>query len=498
MSQAQTRKGSAKKALSYLEAQDYAMAEEEIDAAVAYELEKLKKKGKPEVVKTKTLRAQAQVYAGLAGREDISEEEVEKYIGKTIAVYDQIKAQEEEGSKTYEEIFNSEAPSNLMKMQRSEYDQFYDIFWNRGVPAWEGQDYEMAYDNFEKAYRIKGDTLTGKLAFYSAAFVHDEKESEETEKNLVAIIEELKKTPYDTSDVQLYLQHVRVVAKKAEPFEEVISDNAYELNPSKRQIKPLEEKYKTAKDRADANKRYKSSSAQARYRKYNKQATQYKKELDELTAKVAKMESDNAEARAEANKIYEECLVIVKEGAEKYPDNEVLSSQLITYYAKLDRLDDAVASIEAQLEKNPNDERLNFNLAVLYDQMSDKAEDEAAKKEYYDKAVAQYNRLLEVSPEHVDGMFNLGALYYNSARKINSKKEDLPRTATGSFKDAKKAKAYEAQINDLATKAEEVAKKVVELDADNSRNWNLLAQIYSLQKKYDDAEAAMKKADALN
>ncbi|MEH0158616.1 hypothetical protein V6R21_31535 [Limibacter armeniacum] len=484
-------------------------ADQEV-AKVAAKNEKYKAKGKtdkvqPEVASAKTLKELGDAYTALATSEETPEEQVDEYIEQAKASYLKIKEVEEEKGSVYQEVFNPEAPANVLKGGQSSYDVLYNHFFQAGANAFNENDYQAALENLERAFNVKPeDTTAGKYAFYAAATVAGEASDEEAiaaQEKTVELINKLK--ALDFVDPNMYYQELTFVSKKAAPYEEEISSKQYDIKEAKGNIEKLNKELEQATERADyygkgAGKRYRGSAQKAAENK--KAAADAKAQLEEEKAKLAKLESDVKAAQEKANEVYAQALEVAKQGLEVMPEDETLNAQVVSYYARLDRLDDAIGSIESQLAAKPKDEMLNFNLAVLYDQSAEKAREDgdmAKSQEYFDKAAAQYDNLLSINPENTDGLYNASALYYNRATVYNRELNDLPRSASGSFKDKAKATELEGKIAEMTAKAEPLATKAKDVKPDEAKYWELLARIYTLTKKYDEAEAALKKADEL-
>ncbi len=144
----------------------------------------------------------------------------------------------------------------------------------------------------------------------------------------------------------------------------------------------------------------------------------------------------------------------VKEGFDKYPDDEQLIIDLINYYMAKNQLDEAVEYIDIALAKNPDNPSYYSAKATIYDNATDKMNDEYKKymEESYDhkkeafrernnptklkaaeskrdetlnkalevvknieenlnKAEKLYNESLEVDPKFFNAAYNLGRIY---------------------------------------------------------------------------------------
>ena len=144
----------------------------------------------------------------------------------------------------------------------------------------------------------------------------------------------------------------------------------------------------------------------------------------------------------------------VKEGFDKYPEDEQLIIDLINYYMAKNQLDEAVEYIDIALAKNPDNPSYYSAKATIYDNATDKMNDEYKKymEESYDhkkeafrernnptklkaaeskrdealnkaleevknieenlnKAEKLYNESLEIDPKFFNAAYNLGRIY---------------------------------------------------------------------------------------
>lgn len=502
---AQSRKGSAKKAESYLKAGELAKAEDEIQAAIETELAKLKKKGKPEVVKSKTLLVEGDIYSALATSSETPADQVDGYITKATTAYNKIKEQEEEKSSVYKDVFVSYGPGenpSYVTGKTCKYDLLYNHFLIAGDSAYKLESYDDALVSLEKAFLVKPqDTLAGKYAFYAATNVVAENPTPESEAKVKEIIGQLKALDYNHP--QMYRTLLAIEAKKASDDEDKISELEYDIKDVESSISKLKKDYDKYVERAEyygkgAGRRYRGSQTKAAENKKNAETA--KTDLATQEAKLKELQAEKEAANQRASVVYEKCLEIALEGSKSNPTDTMLSKQVVYYYSKLDKVDEAIASLKAQIKENPSDETLNFNLAVLYDQASEKEREKGnieKSDEFYKSSEAQYKHLLEINASSKNGLYNLAALYYNRAATYSRELNDLPRTSLGEFKDKAKAAEYEKQIADLCAQSEPYAIKVKDLYPEEPKYWELLARIYTLTKEYDKAEEALNKADEL-
>lgn len=470
---------SASKAKTFLDKGDVKAAEQEINAAAEAELAKLKAKGKPEQLSSKTLVIMGDVYRAMATDSTLSANEAMPYVDKALQAYEQVKKQEKEGSSVYKEVFESLPPMmEGMPAKRGKRDQLYDAFFNKGANAFNEQDYAVATDLLEMAFHVNPqDTLAGKYAFYAAA-------SAENDPKTKAIIKKLFDIGYH--DKQAYYTLLSLESKAAQKYEQDLQAADYRLRDAKSGVDRLQKELEQNQERAA----YYSKGDGKRYAGAADKAKQAQKSVTELTAKIAEqnaaikgIEAEIAAAQAGANQVYEKCLAIAKQGAEKNPEDAVMTGQVIGYYARLNRLDDAITSVNAALAKSPSDATLNYNLAVLMDQASDKAReagDMAKSTDLYEKAAAQYDKVIGLNPALTDAVYNAGALHYNRGTVYNRLDQDLPRNAMGDAVDKAKSKEYHDKAVAHAKRALPYAQKANQASPKETKYLNLLLRIYVL------------------
>ncbi|MBD0401722.1 hypothetical protein [Flammeovirga sp. EKP202] len=500
-------KGSATKAASYLAKGEVDQAKTEIENAVGYEKFKLESKGKPVVVKEKTLEIQGDVYSFIARSADTPAEEIPTDIEKAMGAFDEIKARKEESGKesaSYKAVWDNQGVDIATgQIKPSKVDDLWGHFFNIGAEAFNEQDYNKAMNSFKLALLVKGDTTTGKYGFYASALAEDEAADEdvaEIRKTTMMFINKLFEMDYH--DPQQYFALLRYAQADAEPAEMRIDELKYEIRDAETVI---EKATKTAEQSGERYEYY-TKGAGRKYGSARQKAAQAKAEVDEATAELNKAQAtldaankETKELEAKTMEVYEECLAITTKGVKNNPGNPSLTSQMVSYYVKLDKLDEAIASVKEAIAKDPSDEGMNFNLAVLYDQASEKArsnDDDAKADEYFNLAADQYKAVLEINPESKNGLFNLGALYYNRAAAFNKDLQDLPMKGMN-YEDPAKAEELKGKMMEYAKLAAPAAEKVSELAPDESKYLVLLSRIYYMTKENDKLEAVNKKLEAM-
>jgi tetratricopeptide (TPR) repeat protein len=99
-------------------------------------------------------------------------------------------------------------------------------------------------------------------------------------------------------------------------------------------------------------------------------------------------------------------LDVLKEGFEKYPEDNGVLTSMIQIYLDLDRTEDAMKYLELAIAQDPNNATFYYAQATLYD-----------KIENEENAIKMYEKSLSIDPKYFNSNYNLGVLYYNKGVK---------------------------------------------------------------------------------
>jgi tetratricopeptide (TPR) repeat protein len=100
-------------------------------------------------------------------------------------------------------------------------------------------------------------------------------------------------------------------------------------------------------------------------------------------------------------------VAIIKEGFNKYPENQSILIEMINYYLTSNQADEALKLLAVAKASDPSNISYTFAEATLYDKMG-----------RFEDAERSYKACLEINPEFFDAAYNLGVLYFNKAVKI--------------------------------------------------------------------------------
>lgn len=187
---------------------------------------------------------------------------------------------------------------------------------------------------------------------------------------------------------------------------------------------------------------------------------------------IASSEDDDAE----------EAYRLASEARKLYPDDKGLAEFEIQLLLQLDRLDDAMASIESALKNDPD----NTSIVLRYGYLKEKSGD-------IDGALEAYRKTVQLDSEFFEGNYYTGALYLEKARNVITEVNDLPD-------DEWEAKSPEMikQADGLYEEALPYFTKASELKPEDTDIMEILYQIHSRLKNEDKmAEYNKKLSDKL-
>ena len=92
----------------------------------------------------------------------------------------------------------------------------------------------------------------------------------------------------------------------------------------------------------------------------------------------------------------------LKEGFEKYPEDNNILTNMIQIYLDMDKTDEAMKYLDMAIAQDPENATYHFAQGTLYE-----------KIENNEKAIESYKKAIEADPEFFNAHYNLGALYYN-------------------------------------------------------------------------------------
>ncbi len=115
------------------------------------------------------------------------------------------------------------------------------------------------------------------------------------------------------------------------------------------------------------------------------------------------------------NKDTASALEALKEGFEKYPNDNDILTEMISIYLQIDQKDEAMRYLNLAIEQDPTEPQFYFARGSLYDALN---EDE--------KTIENYKKAIELDDTYFNAHFNLGAYYYNKGVEQYEKAIDVP------------------------------------------------------------------------
>lgn len=166
-------------------------------------------------------------------------------------------------------------------------------------------------------------------------------------------------------------------------------------------------------------------------------------------------------------------------GANKYPEDSELATQNIELNLMAGNEQEIINTINAQAEKDPDNENLHYYLGIAYSEMDD-----------IEKAEASYRKALEINPDYLDANINLGGLILNKGidhfNKTNN--ASLPQAEY----DVEIKKAY-----DIFDTALPFLEKAVQLDGASYLALTNLKKYYEIKEDNDKIAELQARIDAL-
>lgn len=141
----------------------------------------------------------------------------------------------------------------------------------------------------------------------------------------------------------------------------------------------------------------------------------------------------------------------LKEGFEKYPENEAIIINLINYYIESGANEEALEYLNIGIEADPDNYSYYFGKGLAYEKM-----------DRVDEAIESYKKSIELKDDYFNTYYNLGALYFNRgvnqieiANEIMDNEEYIIAKAKGDAEFAKALpymeKGHEVNPEDVST-----------------------------------------------
>jgi len=162
----------------------------------------------------------------------------------------------------------------------------------------------------------------------------------------------------------------------------------------------------------------------------------------------------------------EEAYRVVTEAREEYPDDKGLAEFEIQLLLQLDKMDEAMISIEKALENDPN----NSAILLRYGYLKEKSGD-------LEGALEQYKKAVVADPEFFEGNYYAGAIYLDKARDIETEVNNLSDDDWEA-----KSEGMLEQANNLYVEALPYFTMASDLQPDNTDIMEILYRVHSRLK----------------
>lgn len=163
---------------------------------------------------------------------------------------------------------------------------------------------------------------------------------------------------------------------------------------------------------------------------------------------------------------------VIRKGLEKYPDNEGLVREELSYLLTTGQIDEALNNFDKAIAKDPKDATLYYNRGLIYDQMGE-----------FEKAEADYKKAVEVDPKFFDAAYNLGAMYFNAGAEWNNKASNY------GIKEQAEYDAATKKANEYFAKAKPALEQAHEIDPSDKNTMASLVQVYAIMGETEKYKA---------
>lgn len=163
---------------------------------------------------------------------------------------------------------------------------------------------------------------------------------------------------------------------------------------------------------------------------------------------------------------------MVLRAKEDYPTDKDLAAIEIQLLLQMDRLDEAMTSIQTELQKDPNNSALLLRSGYLKEKSGD-----------MDGALADYKKSVEADPEFYDGNYYAGALLIEKAKMTLDKLNEMSDAEWEKMSDS-----VGAEANGYYEDAAKYFENSLKLKSDDTNTMELLYTIFTRLQNEEKAE----------
>lgn len=180
----------------------------------------------------------------------------------------------------------------------------------------------------------------------------------------------------------------------------------------------------------------------------------------------------------------EKAFEIVKEGRQRFPDNQTLVTEEVNAYLMSDRHEEAMEALNVAIGLDPENFSLHFALGFVNDRLAAKTLEESPEggakyEDYLANAEKSYKTSIELNGENFDAVYNLGALYFNRAVKLNE--------VANTIDDMKKFEAARKVADAVFEQSMPILEKAYSINGNDKGVLISLKQLYYRKMTTDDS-----------
>lgn len=174
----------------------------------------------------------------------------------------------------------------------------------------------------------------------------------------------------------------------------------------------------------------------------------------------------------------------VSKGRKAFPENSALLTTELDIYIRSKQYDKALINLDQAIAQNPNDPKSKiyyYNKGVILHTQMKKPEE----------ALPAYSKAIELDSSYSDALYMHGLIYYDKAKAVTEKMNELPLNAKAKYDAAKK------EQQDLFKQALPYFEKSSEASPEDKNTLLALAEIYRTLKMSEKAIETTKKIQTM-
>jgi len=169
---------------------------------------------------------------------------------------------------------------------------------------------------------------------------------------------------------------------------------------------------------------------------------------------------------------------VLKEGFEKYPNDNVILTSMIQLYLDMKKTEDAMKYLDMAIKQDPDNATFHFAQGTLHEKLGQ-----------MDEAVESYTTAINSDKEFFNAYYNLGALYYNEGVKQIEYANSIPTSENQRYQ------GELAKADDWFEKSLPYMEKCHELDPADKMTMESLKNLYYRLKDMDNYNKMLEKLD---